>query len=220
MLDAEVLRATVTSLRVSTTALLLALAAGVPLGALLATGRGRAARVGETAAGAGMGLPPVLVGLVVSMLLWRSGPLGWLGLMYSVTAMVVAQAIIGLPIVTALTAAAIAQLGPDLPLQLRGLGAGRWQLRWALLREARLPLVAVVLAVAGRLLGEVGAVMMVGGNIAGETRVLTTALVLEVRMGHFERGLGLGAVLLGLSVALSWGLQRLGRHGRVAREAP
>jgi tungstate transport system permease protein len=211
-LDPLVVQATLTSVRVATTALLCALAVGVPAGAALATARGRLGRALETLAGAGMGLPPVLVGLVVSLLLWRSGPLGALGLMYSVTAMVVAQTIIALPIVTALAAAALRQLGPAVPQQLLGLGATPWQMRVALVRQARVPLVAVALAAGGRLLGEVGAVMMVGGNIAGETRVLTTALLLEVRQGEFERALWLGAVLLALSVGVSWGLARLGHR--------
>ncbi len=201
------------TLQVSSSALLAALAVGVPAGAWIATARfrGRAALVAT--ANAGMSLPPVLVGLALSLLLWRSGPLGALGLMYTPTAMAIAQAIIGLPTVVALTAVGIDQLGPEFQLQLRSLGARRASLMWLCVREARFPVVAAGVAALGRLLGEVGAVLMVGGDIQGETRMLTTAIVLETGMGHFEQALALGAVLLALALGVNAVIAALARRG-------
>jgi tungstate transport system permease protein len=200
------------TLRVGASGLLVGLAIGIPLGLWLALARFPGRRLVLGAANAGMGLPPVLVGLVVALLLWRSGPLGVLELMYSPAAMIVAQALIATPIVISLTAAGIQQLGDQLPDQLRALGASRSQLSWLLLKEARLPLLAAAMAAAGRLLSEVGAAMMVGGNIRGETRVLTTAMVLEVRQGQFAMALVMGLVLLVLALvvngALTWLQQR------------
>jgi tungstate transport system permease protein len=199
----ELASVTLLSLRVSSTALLGAVLVGAPLGAWLGTARFRGRGAALSTLNAGMGLPPVLVGLVVSLLLWRSGPLGWLGLMYTPAAMIVAQWVIVLPIIVALTAAAVQQVGTRLRLQLLALGASRPQLLWLLLREARLPILAAVMAGAGRILGEVGAVLMVGGNLRGQTRVLTTATVLETRMGHFEMALALGGVLLLLTLLVN-----------------
>jgi len=200
------------TLRVGASGLLAGLAVGVPVGLWLALARFPGRRVVLGLANAGMGLPPVLAGLLVALLLWRSGPLGSLELMYTPAAMVVAQAIIATPIVISLTAAGIQQLGDQLPDQLRALGASRGQLAWLLLKEARLPLLAAAMAAAGRLISEVGAAMMVGGNIRGETRVLTTAMVLEVRQGRFALALAMGLVLLALALAvngaLTWIQQR------------
>lgn len=200
------------TLRVGASGLLAGLVIGVPIGLWLALARFPGRRLILGTANAGMGMPPVLAGLVVALLLWRSGPLGFLELMYTPSAMIVAQALIATPIVVSLTAAGIQQLGEQLPDQLRALGASRGQLAWLLLKEARLPLLAAAMAAAGRLLSEVGAAMMVGGNIRGETRVLTTAMVLEVRQGQFALALGLGMVLLALSLVvngtLTWVQQR------------
>ena len=200
------------TLRVGASGLLIGLAAGVPLGLWLALGRFPGRRLILGVANAGMGLPPVLAGLIVALVLWRSGPLGDLALMYTPAAMIVAQALIATPVIVSLTAAGIQQLGEDLPDQLRALGASRAQLSWLLLKEARLPLVAAAMAAAGRLIAEVGAAMMVGGNIQGETRVLTTAMVMEVRQGHFALALALGFVLLLLALlvngTLTWIQQR------------
>jgi tungstate transport system permease protein len=199
----ETLPVVLLTLRVSSTALLLALAIGVPLGAFLGTSRFRGRTAAIAAANAGMSLPPVIVGLGLSLLLWRSGPMGALGLMYTPTAMVIAQAIIGFPTVVGLTAAAVEQLGSAFQLQLRSLGASRVALIWLCIRESGLPVVAAGIAVFGRLLGEVGAVLMVGGNIHGQTRVLTTAIVLETGMGRFDSALALGAALLAMSLAVN-----------------
>ncbi len=194
---------TIRSIGVSGVATLIAAALGVPLGLKLALSNGRAARAGLVLANAGMALPPVLVGLIVALALWRGGPFGGLDLIYTPTAMVIAQTIIALPLVVALTAAAVRALEPDLWTQTMALGATRAQAARMLLREARPGLLAAVLAAFGAALSEVGAVMMVGGNIAGQTRVLTTSVLQATRMGEFERAVGLGAALLGLSIAVS-----------------
>lgn len=211
---AETLSISLLTLRVSSTALFLALAVGVPTGAFFGTARSRWRDAAVTTANAGMSLSPVIVGLALSLVLWRTGPLGSLGLMYTPAAMTVAQAIVGLPTVVGLTAAAVDHLGRDFFLQLRSLGARRGALMWLAVREARLPIIAAGVAVFGRLLGEVGAVLMVGGNVRGETRVLTTAIVLETRMGHFDRALALGAVLLGLALAVNAAIATLSRRMR------
>jgi tungstate transport system permease protein len=150
-----------------------------------------------------MGLPPVSVGLIVSILLWRSGPLGELRLLFTPTAMIVAQAAIATPIVAGLTLAAVQALDPRMRLQLLAIGASPLQMTWWLLREARLPLIAAVIAGFGAVISEVGAAMMVGGNINGETRVLTTATVLEVGRGNFDVAVALTVVLLLLTYAVN-----------------
>jgi tungstate transport system permease protein len=155
-----------------------------------------------------MALPPVVVGLVVAMTLWRSGPLGDLRLIYTPWAIVIAQTVISAPVVMGLTAAALEALDPRLQQQLLGLGASRPQMIWHLWREARLPLLAALMAGFGSVISEVGASMMVGGNIRGQTRVLTTAIVLETSKGEFERALALSALLLVITylinLALTW----------------
>lgn len=212
--DPEVLRVTALSLQVSLTATLLSLLVGVPLGTWLALARfpGRGLLLGLV--NTGMGMPPVVAGLVIAVLLWRSGPLGELRLLYTPTAIVVAQLVLAAPLVTGLTAAAIQQLNPKLRLQILSLGATRWQLLWLLLREARLPLMAAVMAAFGAVISEVGAAMMVGGNISGQTRVLTTAIVLETGRGSFELALALGLLLLALMYAVNVGLTWLQQRER------
>ncbi len=194
--DGDVWAIILLSLRVSLTATLVSLCLGVPLGATLALARfrGRTALVGVVHAG--MALPPVVAGLMVSLLLWRNGPLGDARLLYTPWAIVIAQAVIALPVVTGLTLASVQTLDPRLRMQLLTLGASRVQLVWWLLREARLPLLAAVITGFGAVISEVGAAMMVGGNIRGETRVLTTATVLEVGRGHFEVAIALSLILL------------------------
>jgi tungstate transport system permease protein len=184
------------TLRVSLTATLVAFLLGVPVAAVLALGRFRGRRVLLAVANTGMGLPPVVVGLFVTVLLWRDGPLGALGLLYTPTAMVIAQAAIATPIVVALTAAALQQVDPDFLLQMRGLGATRLRALGALLAEAKLPLLAAGMAGFGAVVSEVGAAQMVGGNLAGETRVLTTAAVLATSRGQFALAIAFGLVLL------------------------
>ena len=204
--DSELIRITLLSLGVSSMAVAISILTGMPIGALLALTEFPGRRLLISFVNTGMGLPPVVVGLFVTVLLWRSGPLGFLELLFSPTAIVIAQVIIALPIVTGLTIAALQQLNPKLRLQLLALGASRLQLLWLLLREARLPLLAAIMAGFGGVISEVGAVMMVGGNIKGQTRVLTTAIVLESRMGHFDLAIALAVLLLLLSFMVNWAL--------------
>ena len=151
----------------------------------------------------GMALPPVVVGLVVAVMLFRTGPLGQLHLLYSPAAIVVAQAVIATPVVTALSAAALQSLHPKLRLQVLALGASRWQAAWLLFREARLALLAAVMAGFGAAISEVGATIMVGGNIKGSTRTLTSATVQKVSQGDFETAFALSFILLALIYAVT-----------------
>ncbi len=189
-----------TSLRVSLSAVGIALFVGIPAGYWLGTRRSFGRRAGLVLANAGMGLPPVVVGLVVAMTLSRRGPLGSLGLLYSRPAMVAAQVVIAFPLIAAVSAAAVSSVPRELRLQARSLGASALQEAWLTLRECRMGLVAAVAAGFGSIISEVGAVMMVGGNLRGETRVMTTAIVQYSRMGRYGAALALGAVLLGMIV--------------------
>jgi tungstate transport system permease protein len=213
--DAELLGVTWLSLKVSAAATLLSLVAGMPLGTILALvrfpGRGLIVALVNT----GMGLPPVVVGLFVSVLLWRSGPLGALELLYTPTAIVVAQFVIAFPVVTGLTLAAVQQISPRFRLQVEALGASRLQLLGILMREARLPLLAALMAGFGAVISEVGASLMVGGNIRGQTRVLTTATVLETGKGNFDVAIALSAILLALTFLVNWALTWIQQRGRV-----
>ena len=195
----ETLQITLLSLQISGLATFVSLLIGLPLGTLLALGRFTGRSLLLSLVNTGMGLPPVVVGLFVAMMLWRSGPLGDLKLVYTPTAIIIAQVVIAFPVVTGLTAAALQSLDPRLKLQLYGLGASRWQMIFALWREARLPLLAALMAGFGSVISEVGASMMVGGNIRGQTRVLTTAIVLETARGDFALALALSAVLLSIA---------------------
>jgi tungstate transport system permease protein len=191
------------SLYVSGVALLLSAALGLPLGALLALRAFWGRRLVIALIYTGMGLPPVVVGLGVYLLLSRSGPLGWLGWLFTPAAMIVAQTIICLPVVGGLTMAAIEGVDPALRLQLRALGASPGQVTRSLLWEARAGVLVALIAGFGAIISEVGAVMLVGGNIAGATRVLTTAIVLETRKGEFDLALALAFVLLGITLLIN-----------------
>ena len=181
----DILEITFLSLQVSTIATLVSLLIGLPFGTWIALGHFRGRSFILSIINTGMALPPVVVGLVVAMTLWRSGVLGGLMLIYTPWAIIIAQTIIAAPVVTGLTAAALEALDPRLQQQLLGLGASRPQMVWHLWREARLPLLAALMAGFGSVISEVGASMMVGGNIRGQTRVLTTAIVLETSKGEF-----------------------------------
>src|SRR5881296_4444914 len=194
------------SLRVSGTATLIALALGIPAGVVLALTRFRGRTLAVSAVNTGMGLPPVVVGLFVTILLWRSGPLGALEILYTPAAIVVAQAVIAAPIVTGITLAAVGQVPREFRLQLLGLGASRVQMVWLVLREARLPMLAAVMAGFGGIISEIGASMMVGGNIKGQTRTLTTAMVLETSKGDFDVAIALSLLLLVLVFLVNWAL--------------
>jgi tungstate transport system permease protein len=212
--DPEVLRITLLSLQVSGAATLLSLLAGIPLGTFLALARFPGRSIAVSLVNTGMGLPPVVVGLFVSIFLWRGGPLGFLELLYTPTAIVIAQFVIAAPIVTGLTVAAVQQLNPRLRVQLLGLGASRLQVVWLLLKEARLPLLAAVMAGFGGVISEIGASMMVGGNIYRQTRVLTTATVLETGRGNFDMAIALSLILLLLTFAINWTLTWIQQRGR------
>ncbi len=201
--DPEVWRITFLSLQISLSATLMSLLIGIPLGTFLALNRFPGRQLVISLVNTGMSLPPVVVGLFVTIFLWRSGPLGFLRLLYTPMAMVLAQVIIAAPIVTGLTLAAIQQLNPKLRLQIVALGASRTQLVWLLLREARLPLLAAVMAGFGGVISEIGASMMVGGNLLGYTRVLTTATVMETGKGNFDVAIALSVILLLLIFAVN-----------------
>lgn len=215
--DADTWQIIALSLRVTGLALLISTVLGIPLGALLGLrafpGRGLVVALVYT----GMGLPPVVAGLLVYLLLSRAGPLGLLGWLFTPRAMVVAQTIISLPLIAGLTSAAVQGVDPALRLQVRSLGATPVQVMRAVLWEARASVLVAVLAGFGSIISEVGAVMLVGGNIQGETRVLTTAIVLETRTGAFDRALALAAVLLAITFLINAIVLRL--QGQLQREA-
>ncbi|MEW6446652.1 MAG: ABC transporter permease [Bacillota bacterium] len=212
--DPEVVNVTLRTLQVSGTATCISVVIGVPAGALLALTRffGRGFIV--SLVNFGMGLPPVVVGLATWLCLTRYGPLGFLNILYSPAAMIIAQAVIAAPIVTGFTIAAVQSVNPKLRLQILALGANRRQYLWLLLREARLGILAAVIAGFGGVISEVGASMMVGGNVRGETRVLTTATVLEVSKGNFELATALSVILLFLSFGITAALTYLQQRGR------
>jgi tungstate transport system permease protein len=202
--DPEVLAITWLSLKVSGLATIISVLIGISLGMLvgLATFPGRKFVI--SLVNSGMGLPPVVVGLFVTVFLWRNGPFGALELLYTPAAMVLAQVIIATPIVMGLAIAALQNLPPNLRLQILSLGATRLQMTWLLLREARLPFLAAVMAGFGGVISEVGASIMVGGNIKGQTRVLTTATVLEAGRGNFDLAFALSIILLVLVFAVNY----------------
>ena len=213
--DPEVLGITWLSLKLSATATLLSLVVGIPLGTLLALVRFPGRRLVIALVNTGMGLPPVVVGLFISILLWRSGPLGALELLYTPSAIVLAQFVIAAPLVVGLTLAAVQQIPERWRLQMQALGASRGQLLWVLVRESRLGLLAALMAGFGAVISEVGASLMVGGNIRGQTRVLTTATVLETGKGNFDVAIALSVILLGLTFLVNWVLTVLQQGRRV-----
>jgi tungstate transport system permease protein len=202
--DREIVSVLLLSLQVSGSATLIALLLGIPAGVVLALTRFPARTLVVSAVNTGMGLPPVVVGLLVTIFLWRSGPLGALEILYTPAAIVLAQAIIAAPIVTGITLAAVQNVSPKFRLQLLGLGASRPQMVWVVLREARLPMLAAVMAGFGGVISEIGASMMVGGNIKGETRTLTTAMVLETGKGNFDVAIALSILLMALVFGVNW----------------
>lgn len=197
------------SLSVSGLALLISTLLGVPAGAALGLTQSRWHGLITAVLYTGMGLPPVVVGLFVYLVLSRSGPLGVLGWLFTPRAMVAAQVVIALPLVSGLTMTAVRSVDPALRQQVRALGATPIQEAWAVLMEARVGLVAAIVAAFGGIISEVGAVMLVGGNIEGRTRVLTTAIVLNTRQGEFTLALALGVILLALAFLANVALLRL-----------
>ena len=215
--DGEIWSILALSLRISATATGIALVIGIPLGALLALTRFPGRTLAVSAINTGMGLPPVVVGLFVSLLLWRSGLFGGWEILYTPTAIVVAQAVIAAPIVTGITLAAVQSVPERFRLQLVALGASRLQMTWVVLREARLPMLAAIMAGFGGIISEIGASMMVGGNIKGQTRTLTTAMVLETGKGNFDVAIALALLLLVLIFLVNWALTRIQQRGATTR---
>jgi tungstate transport system permease protein len=203
-LDRDLLGILGLSLLVSLVSVLVAMVLGLPVGVWLGRRRFRGRTAVVALVNTGMGLPPVVVGLVVFLLLARSGPLGFLDCLYTPWAMIAAQTILALPLVIGVSLAGVQSLDERLHWQILSLGASRWQYFWKLVVEARLALLAALAAAFGAVISEVGAVMMVGGNLKGETRVMTTAIVLETRQGHFGMAIALGLILLAVTLAINW----------------
>ncbi len=204
--DPELSAIAVLSLGVSGAATALAALSGIPLGIALHLKRFRGRRAIGVLVNTGMGLPPVVVGLVVTLLLWRTGPFGELRLLYTPSAMVLAQLVVALPLVAGFTRAALDLLDPDLVMALRADGADDRRTGYELARAAGPPLLVAVAAGFGRAISEVGASLMVGGNIVGQTRILTTAIALETGRGEFALAIALGIVLLLLALLVNTAL--------------
>ncbi|MBB5173282.1 ABC transporter permease [Texcoconibacillus texcoconensis] len=203
-LDRDIFDITWLTLRVCILATLISMIIGIPLGMLLALKHFIGRRFLIVLAQAGMGLPPVVAGLWVTIFLWRSGPLGSIQWLFTPTAIVIAQVVVSLPIIISLTYAALQRLDPQLKKQLKALGPTRLQYGWFLLREARFGIVAAVMAGLGRVLAEVGAAQMVGGNLLGDTRILTTAMVMEVSRGNFDVAFALSFILMTIAFLITF----------------
>jgi tungstate transport system permease protein len=212
--DPALLPVILLSLQVSGVALLCGAVLGLPLGVWLGLSRFRGHGLAVALVYTGMGLPPVVVGLFVYLLLSQQGPLGFLSWLFTPNAMICAQTIIAAPLIAGFAMVAVMGVDSELRLQLWSLGATRAQIAWAIVQEARVGVIASLIAGFGGIISEVGAVMLVGGNIAGATRVLTTAIVLETRQGQFDRALALGIILLAISFAIN--LAVLALQGRSA----
>lgn len=213
-LDREVLNITFLSLKVSGSATLISLFIGISVGTLVALTQFPGKKLVVSLINTGMGLPPVVVGLFVTIFLWRSGPLGFLGLLYTPTAIIIAQSVIATPIVMGITLAAMQQLPKKLRLQVLALGATPLQSVWVLIKEARLPLLAAIMAGFGGVISEIGASIMVGGNIKGYTRVLTTATVMETGKGNFEVAIALSIILLTMAYIINYILTHIQQRER------
>lgn len=212
--DREILEITLLTMRVSITAVLISTIIGIPAGMFLGLARFPGRKLLLAFINIGMGLPPVVAGLWITLFLWRSGPLGDLAWLYTPTAIIMAQILVSLPIVTALTSTAFQQINPKLILQVKALGATRIQLYWLLMKEVRLAILAAIIAGFGRVIAEVGAAMMVGGNLSGETRILTTSIVMEVSKGNFDIALALSFILMTLAFIITFSLTYLQQRKR------
>lgn len=202
--DPEIFEITWLTLRVSLTAIIFSTVVGIPLGVLLGLTSFRGRRFVLALINIGMGLPPVVAGLWITMLLWRSGPLGSFSLLYSPLAIVMAQVLVSLPIVIGLTCSAFQQIDEKMLMQIKSLGATSFQTVTLLIRETRIAILAAVMAGFGRVIAEVGAAMMVGGNIRGETRILTTSIVMEVSKGNFDIALALSFILMTIAFGITF----------------
>lgn len=217
-LDRELLGIILLSLGVSGSALIAATAIGIPFGALLAFRRFPLRGVIVSSLQTFMGLPPVVVGLFVYLMLSRSGPLGFMALLYTPTAMAMAQTILAFPIVASLCHSAIVNVDPVIRQAAEGLGATPLQVSVTIIREARYGIMSGIIAGFGRVMAEVGAILIVGGNIAGYTRVITTTIALETDKGNFELALALGIILLALSLLINSGLHAVQRRSAARGE--
>ena len=213
-LDPEVMGVTLLSLQISGTATLISLFIGISVGTTIALAEFPGRKFVVSLINTGMSLPPVVVGLFVTIFLWRNGPLGFLEILYTPAAMILAQAVIATPIVMGITLAAIQALPKNLRLQILSLGATRFQMVWILVKEAKLPLLAGVMAGFGGVISEVGASIMVGGNIKGYSRVLTTATVMETSRGNFDIAIALGIILLLLAYFVNLVLTQIQQRER------
>jgi tungstate transport system permease protein len=191
------------TLRIAVESTAIALVLGLPIGLVLGLGRFRGRRAGLVLANAGLGLPPVVVGLIVALLLFRQAPFGGLHLIYTVNGVIVAQTLLALPVVAALSAAALQAVPVGLRDQARALGASRLRVAGLALREAHVGVLAATIAAVGSAMSEVGAVVLVGGNITGQTQTLASAVLVQVSAGDYGRGIALGIILLGLILAIS-----------------
>jgi tungstate transport system permease protein len=215
--DTELLAIIFLSLKVSGSALVIATAVGLPIGALTGLKRFRGKRLVISVMNTFMGLPPVVAGLVLYLILSRSGPLGFMSLLYTPSAMIIAQSILATPIVASLSHSAIVGVDPIVRQASITLGATPFQSSLTIINEARYGIMAGIIAALGRAMAEVGAVLMVGGNIAGYTRVMTTTIALETDKGNFELALALGIILLFLSLLINIILHSVQRKGAVKR---
>ncbi len=216
--DGELLGIIVLSLKVSGLALVISSVAGLPMGAFIALKRIPAKGALISVMNTFMGLPPVVAGLFLYLLLSRSGPLGFMGLLYTPWAMVAAQTVLAFPIVTSLTHAAVVGVDPIVRQASMTLGASPFQVTRTIVAEARYGILSGVIAAFGRVMAEVGAILIVGGNIAGLTRVMTTAIALETDKGNFELALALGLILLAISLIINVLLHLVQRKGSLRTE--
>ncbi|MEH7178961.1 ABC transporter permease [Neobacillus vireti] len=214
--DREIFEITWLTLRVCFMAILISSLIGLPLGMFLGLNRFKGRKVILTLINIGMGLPPVVAGLWITMLLWRSGPLGHLQLLYSPTAIVMAQVLVSLPIVTGLTSSAFQQINDKMLLQIKALGATKIQTIMILLKQTKIAIVAAIMAGFGRVIAEVGAAQMVGGNIQGDTRILTTTIVMEVSKGNFDVALAISFILLTVALLITAALTMLQQRKRLS----
>ncbi|WML59174.1 ABC transporter permease [Neobacillus sp. PS2-9] len=201
--DPEIFQITWLTLKVCLISILFSTLLGLPLGILLGLTRFRGRKLFLLFINMGMGLPPVVAGLWITLFLWRSGPLGDWSLLYSPTAIVMAQVLVSLPIITSLTCSAFQQINDKMLLQIKALGATKWQTLVILIKQSKIAILAAVMAGFGRVIAEVGAAMMVGGNIQGDTRILTTTIVMEVSKGNFDIALALSFILLTVALLIT-----------------
>ncbi len=201
------------SLKVSGIAIIISMILALPLGAYLGMKSEKKTALANKLIFTFMGMPPVVAGLIIYLILSRQGPLGVLGLLYTPAAMIIAQVFLATPIITGLTMVGIRSRGPEIEENARSLGAGKYLTTWTVVRESRFAILGAIITGFSRIISEVGAVMIVGGNIEGHTRVMTTAIVLETRRGNFELAIGLGLILLIISFFINSVLYNVQKGG-------